>query len=78
MRRKKYRREELDTFDDVYKEMQKLRDGTIEDDNKLAAIIGDVCRDMLARLAVIDERLKALEPKLSPKKKVSKPPKKKK
>lgn len=83
MKQKQYHREQLDTFDEVLKEMQILRDEVVvelkrvdSDNDKLASIIGKVCRDTLARLEAIDKRLQALEPKK--KAPLKKPPKKKK
>lgn len=79
MKKRRYHSEELDSFGEVRKEMQNLRDEAVADNERvdkdkdtLASIIGDVCNDTLERFEAVNKRLDALE---SPPKK--KPPKKK-
>lgn len=74
MKRKKYHIDELDSFSEVVKEMQKLRNEGIADIERLdkqndflANALGEVCNEVNARLTALE-----------PEKKVSKPPPKKK
>lgn len=76
MKERKYHREELDTFDEVLKEMQTLRDEVVAESQRLANGIDAVSSATGAGFEEVAERLALLEnpPKTEPT--LKKPPKK--
>jgi len=84
MKKRKYTTDELDSFPEVRKELQKLRDESISDierldkqDDFLANALGEVCNEVNARLKALENPPKKKKVSKLPPKTKKKPAKKK-